>query len=285
MEENSMFTVMPMSQRFYLEPGETYTGKLTVINPADSKTDFNYKVSITPYSVVGEDYTADLATSNSHTQLTEWITIPEPTGTVSPNGTKDVEFTITVPKNAPAGGQYATIAIGSNQDNKNDNGVAVKNVFEMASVIYGTVAGETVRDGELKENNVPGFVAVPPLEVSALISNNGNIHEDATFVINVSNFLTGEQILPTEENDGEYTEIVMPESERFITREISNIPLIGIVKVKQTIYYRGDENIVEKNVIICPIWFMLLVFATIAAIIAAVVAIIRKHKKKKKSVA
>ena len=277
---NNSFTVLPMSQRFSLEPGETYTGKITIVNPADAADDFAYSISVSPYSVVGEDYSADLATMNNRSELVKWIKVSEPKGSVKPNESKDVEFTITVPEGAAGGGQYAAISVGSDNSAVEGQGVAVNNVFELASVVYGNVAGEVVREGEIIENEVPGFVVSTPITVEALISNEGNVHEDATVVLTVSNAFTGEKILPTEDNSGQYSELIMPETTKSISRDI-NLPGIGIIKVKQTIYYNNEVSTVERDVFICPIWFMVLVFATILAIVAAVVSIVMKHKKKK----
>lgn len=279
--DNNSFTVLPMTQRFSLEPGKTYEGKVSVINPADASADFTYRVSVTPYGVTDENYTADLVSITNRTQIVDWITIKEPTGTVKPNETKDVEFTITVPKDAPGGGQYATIAVSSDSATGSDGAVAIDNIFELASLIYGHVDGEIVHEGEIIENNVPGFVLSTPITLSALISNNGNVHEDATFVIAVSNVFTGEVILPTEENSGRYSELIMPETTRAVTREVSGLPGLGMVRIKQTIYYQGDVSEVVKDVFICPIWFMVLVGVTLAAIVATIVAIVKKHKKAK----
>ncbi len=278
---NNSFTILPMSQRFYLEPGKVYTGKITVVNPVDATSDFAYKASISPYGVVGGDYTADLTTNYNRSIITNWIKILEPTGKVPPNGSKDIEFTITVPENAPSGGQYATIAVSSDSDQKSGDGVAVQSVFEMASIIYANVAGETVRSGEIIKNNVPGFSTMTPIMVGAVIENGGNIHEDATFIIKISDVFSGKVILPTEEDNGQYNEIIMPETTKQVTRNISNLPAIGVVKVSQTIYYNGKVSTVEKNVLICPIWFMVLMILTLASIVTAIVVTVKKHRKKK----
>lgn len=281
---NNTFTILPMSQRFILKPGEVTEGSIKIVNPADATENFPYKVSVTPYGVIGEDYTADLETDSTRTAIAKWIKIEEPTGEVKPNESKEIKFKIDVPENAPIGGQYATIAVSSNADATASSGVAVQNVLEMASVIYGTVNGPIEHKGEILENNIPGFVVNPPITLSGLIKNDGNIHEDATFVIKVTDFFTGNTILPTEDDDGEYSELIMPETTRLIERNISNLPALGVVKVSQTIYYMGKEpSIAEKTVIICPIWFMALVAATLLAIVFAIVGIVRKHKKAKKS--
>lgn len=275
------FTLMPMSQQVSLTPGKAYTGTITIVNPVDATEDFHYKIEISPYGVIGEDYQADLTSVTGHNEITKWIEIDEPTGVIKPNESKKITYTINTPSNAEAGGQYAALAVSSNSDLSGNNGVSVNNVFEMASLIYATVIGDIEREGTILENNIPGFIAVPPLETSVLFENKGNIHEVGTVVLKVTNFFTGEVIFPTGEDDGEFTEVVMPDTTYLATRNISNLPALGVVKVTQTVYYRGqDASITEKEVIICPIWFMLLVIAAIASIVAFIVFRIRKHRKK-----
>ena len=284
MDGTNFFTVTPMSQRFSLEAGKTTEGSIQVINPNDSVSDLKYKAYVAPYGVVGEGYEADLTTDSKYNIIKDWITIENPTGTVEPNKTAEIKFKIKVPGNAPAGGQYAAIIITRDDDTEaTENGVAVKDIFEMASLIYANVNGETVHKGEILSNEIPGFVANAPIVLSAQISNEGNIHENATIIIKATNFFNGDVIVEGDAEEHYYSEIIMPETTRYITREINEgLPLLGAVKVEQTIYYQGTSSKEEKTVIICPIWFLLLVIASIAAIIAAIVMMVRKHKKKAK---
>lgn len=281
----NMFTVTPMSQRFYLTPGEEYEGSITVINPADAKTDFSYKVEVTPYSVVGEEYAADLATRSNLSAIVDWITIENPTGTLAPNSSEKVNFRITVPEDAAGGGQYATITVSSNNTQTSDNEVAIENVFEMASIIYASVDGEINHVGKIEENTVPAFSATAPVKVTTRLSNEGNVHEEATIVIKATNMFTGETILPTEENEGRYTEVVMPGSERYISREVSNLPMFGMVHIEQTVYYLGLSSVEAVNVLICPVWFLILMFVTLGAIVTGIIGTIARHKKKKSKLA
>lgn len=279
--DNNIFTVLPMSQRITLEPGSTYNGSISVVNPADATTDFSYQVSISPYGVSGEEYTVDLATQYNRSMITDWITIAEPTGTIKPNETKKIEFSIKVPENAPAGGQYATIKVASNNETVEGEGTSVNSVLEIASIIYAKVDGETVHETKVLENNIPGFSTVTPVTIDTLLSNNGNVHEDATIMVTVSDFFTGQVILPTEEESGEYAEVVMPETTYRAKREIDNLPAVGVVKIKQAVYYNGEYSEYENNVILCPIWFMVVAFLVIAAIIAGIVVAVKKHKQNK----
>ncbi len=272
---------MPMNQQVDLTPGEVSEGYITIVNPADSKQDFNYKITVSPYSVVGENYTADLQSRNKSNEIVDWIKVDEPTGTIAPNGTKKVKFTITTPKDAAAGGQYASLNVSSNNDGSDNDGLAVKNVFEMASLIYGTVSGDIVKEGEILENNIPGFAAVPPVLVSTKLQNKGNIHQSATIILKVTNFFTGEVIYPKDESQGQFGEVVMPDTTYSSSREISNLPSIGVIRVTQTVQFDGKTSTNEKNVIICPVWFMILVACTIAAIVVFIVSRVKKAKKKK----
>ena len=275
------FTVTPMAQDFILTPGETYEGSITVSNPSNAKEDFNYKTEITPYSVVGAEYAADLATVSNYSAIMDWITIENPTGTIHPNESAVINFKITVPKTAAGGGQYASIAISSKDEPKNQNGVNVDTILEMASVIYGQVDGEITQSGEIKQNDIPGFLISAPIKTSVLLSNDGNIHESALITIKATNFFTGEVISPKDGEDGQYNEVVMPGTERQAEREISDTPFLGVVRVEQTVNYLGQISQTEVNVIICPIWFIVLVLLTIGAFIALIVKMVKKHRRKK----
>ena len=276
--ESNTFSITPMSQSFSLYPGKSYKGSIKIVNYNDSKDDLHYKVSISPYGVVGEDYTADLTTTTGRNEIAKWITVDEPTGVVAPNATKEVTYTIKVPETAVSGGQYATIGVSSNPDQSKD---MVTNVFELASVIYAEVAGNNTRGGSIINNIVPVFTFNPDAEISTTIDNTGNVHDYATIEVKVNNFFTGDVIFPTEEDEGTFSEIIMPETTRHINRKISNLPALGVVHISQSVNYNGETSLVEKNLIICPIWFLLLVIATIAALITVIVLKVRRHKRSK----
>ncbi|MBQ5812250.1 hypothetical protein IIW29_01580 [Candidatus Saccharibacteria bacterium] len=282
MDEQHIFTLTPMNQDIDLEAGQTYSGSITVVNPSDATTDFSYKVSVSPFNMVGEEYTVDLATEYNRSMITKWITIENSSGTLKPNESGEIKFTIKVPEDAPAGGQYAAIIVTSDNASSGDEGLSVQSVLEMASIIYGRVAGETTHGGEILENKIPSFAVTTPVVLEAKIRNDGNVHDYANYTITVTDFFTGNVILPTEENDGHYSEVIMPESTYHSQREINNLPAVGVVKVTQTIRFNGVPSTAESTIIICPIWFMALILLTISAIVATIVAIVKKNRKRKK---
>ena len=279
------FTILPMSQNFTLVPGETYTGSITVVNPVNSTSDFAYSVSVSPYNVIGEDYQADISNVSAYSKIADWITIDNPTGSIKPNESQEINFTINVPADAAAGGQYAAIMVSSDPSKQESEGVSINNVFALGSIIYADVEGEVTHEGSILQNNIPEFSTVTPVAISALLDNHGNVHENAIFALNVTNALTGEKIFPTDEDqNNHFSEIVMPETTRYITRNIDDLPALGIVKVEQTIYYNNEVSTVSKNIVLCPIWFFFLVALVIFSIIGFIVASVRHHRRKKSTI-
>ena len=282
MDTTNIFTVTPMNQAVELEAGQTFTGSITVANPANAANDFHYKVAVSPYGVIGEEYTADLATVSDRSQIVEWIKIDNPTGVLKPNETREVKFTIKVPETAPAGGQYAALMVSSDNDSLPANGLAINNIFEMASIVYANVAGETIRAGEVSDVTIPGFVTSTPITTSAVFTNDGNSHETARIALEVKSFFSATPLYPAPGESGVYSELIMPETTRYLTRDITGISPLGIYEVKETINYLGKNTTVSQTIVSCPIWFMALALVTIAAIVVAIVRSVRAHRIKHK---
>ncbi|MBR3252925.1 hypothetical protein IKF84_02540 [Candidatus Saccharibacteria bacterium] len=278
------FVVSPMSQNITLDPGQVYNGSITVANPATATSDFHYKVSVSPYSVSGTDYKPDFQTQSDWSRIVDWFKIENASGTLKPNESKQIKFTITVPSDALAGGQYAMIGVSSDDHPESGDNAMVQNVFEMASLVFANVSGNVVRSGEILKNYVPGFVATGEPTVEVSFSNTGNIHEVATTKLTVKNVVTGETVLPKEDHDAIYETTVMPDSTRTFFRAIDEVAALGIYEVKQDINYLGEDSSTSTIMIVCPIWFVALVIFTISSIIAMIVysRVLRKKRFSKK---
>ncbi|MBR3131191.1 hypothetical protein IKG31_01315 [Candidatus Saccharibacteria bacterium] len=280
MDASNTFTLLPMGQTMPLKAGETATGSITVINQQNSAEPFSFRVSVAPYGVKGDGYDADLVTETEMTQLAKWVTIENPTGTLEPGKSTEVNFTINVPKDAPGGGQYAAIVVSS--DNQSSDPAMVEYVYEMASIIFGEVAGKTVHEGSIVSHSVPGFSTTPKVAIDAVLENKGNIHEHARIDLTVSEFFSGEDIFSTEESEVPTTELIMPYSTRNLVRNLTNLPSLGVVTVKETIKYLGETSTIEKQIYICPLWFLLLAAFTIIAIIGTIISRVRHHRRHKR---
>ena len=275
----SSFTVSPMKKEITLEPGETYEGYIVVANPSTATQNFSFKASISPYSITNDKYEPDFETQSDWSQIVEWMKLDDTEGTLAPNETKKVHYKITVPESAPAGGQYAMIGITSANNGASEGGVG--NVYRVASLIYADIAGTTVRNGKIINNTVPGFVASGTPTTTVEVANEGNVHEKVKTTITVKNVFSGEKMHLSDAEEDAYESLVMPETTRTISRNLEGLPQLGIFEVTQDVSYLGQDSTVTGTLILCPIWFIALVAATIVSIVGMVCyGVHLRHKKK-----
>lgn len=256
-------TMSPMSQRIILVPGERYKGSFNVSNPQTSDEDFNYSVSVDSYSIAGSD--AGAAELSNYNMITNWIKITNPTGRLAPGTTNVVEFTIDVPDDAPAGGQYATLPVTEEREaSAQGDSLGIVEKIQMVMTIYAEVAGETLKDGDITENNVPTFLLNNELTATAMVRNDGNVHTDAEYTLQVWPMVGDEEICTNEEEPD--TSLILPGTERFHTQSC-NLPVVGVFRVKQVVRIFDTISTVEKTIVVCPLWLLFVVVLGIAAII------------------
>lgn len=268
---NSM-TITPPKQRIILIPGEKYTNTISVFNANDSTRDLKYEVSVGSFSQTKDESSPDdygnvnIISESSYNQIMDWITLDKKEGVVAPNHSDEIAYTIDVPKNAPAGGQYATIVITDKTTSgvSGAGNVSIDQSFQFASIIYAEVAGETKEDGEILENNMPSFLLSGPLEATSMVRNNGNVHTDAEYILQVSSLFGGDDFCNNEEKPE--TSLILPETERYHA-QTCDLPAVGIFKAKQTVKIFGETSIVERTVIMCPLWLLFVILFVVILII------------------
>lgn len=281
--------VSPPYQHVVLVPGETYSDSLVVYNANDSTRSLEYELSIGSFSQAKDenskdDYgTVDHISISSYNQIMDWITLEKTGGTVKPNEKDIVNYTIKVPENAPAGGQYATIIVKdvTGKSANKDGNVVIDSTFQFASIIYADVAGETKMEGVIIDNSMPSFLLNGPLEASSMVRNNGNVHTDAEYTLQVSPFFGGDDYCNNEEKPE--TSLILPETERYHAQSCDDLPSVGIFKAKQVVKIFGETSIVERTVIICPLWLLFLILFVIIAIVIWIVTKVRGSKKRGQS--
>ena len=280
-----VMTISPPRQDIVLVPGEVYEGTLRVSNSANASKDLKYSATIGSFGLDKDengntDYNStDVDTVTEYNQIMEWIKLGKEHGTVAPNTTDTIPFTITVPEDAPAGGQYATIIV--QDDTENDSGIGegivIENIVRFAASIIAEVAGETRNEGVILDNNIPAFMLNNKLAATSTVQNNGNVHTKASYMLQVWPLIGDEEICTNEESPTEHT--VMPGTERMNTEEwCDTLPMVGIFRVKQTVKIFGETSVAEKVMVVCPLW---LLFIIIFAIVSLVIWIVMKGRARK----
>lgn len=258
--------VSPTKQKISLTPGSSYVGTFKVHNAGAAG--FNYSVHATPYSVTNDSYSPDYTGLTNYTQIAEWITFDKATetGYLEPGEVVDVAYTVNVPKDAPAGGQYAALMAQTEDGNEENATIAV--VHRVGMILYAAVPGETRESGEIIKNNVNTFYFNPPLTVSSLVKNTGNVEQTATYTVKIYPLFSNEAVFSNEEKPDKDKQLdVIPDTSRFNSITWEGAPQIGIFSVEQTIEFAGQVSTNKKLVLICPLWLLFIIFALLFFII------------------
>lgn len=279
-------TVSPPHQKVILVPGETYRNSISIFNASHSQRDLKYAVEVGSFSQhksddSKDDYGAiDHVSKSSYNQIMDWIKLDNTEGKLKPGETAEIGYSIEVPETAPGGGQYATILAIDKTDSdlpKNGN-VSIDQTFQFASIIYAEVAGETKQDGQILENSIPGFLLKGDFVAGSMVRNNGNVHTDAEYTLQVWPLFSDEEICTNEEEPE--TSLILPETEKYHTQNCE-LPSVGIFKAKQVVKIFGEESMVEKMVIVCPLWLLFIIFFVIAVVIIWLIMQHRARKQRK----
>lgn len=291
---DTVMTISPPSQKLILTPGEDYEGSISVSNSSNAKYDLEYSVVVGSLNY-GKDEEGktdyedlDVDEITGYNQIMNWIELKKKSGVIAKGDREVIPFVIHVPENAPAGGQYATIIV---QDDSvratGGEGVAIESAIRFASNIYATIAGETEDKGVIVENNIPSFLLSNSLPAVSLVKNDGNVHTDAKYTLQVWSIFSDEEVCTNEEKEegsrieGGKTSLIMPGTERYHT-QTCYLPSIGVYRAKQTVTIFGEESVVEKMVIFCPLWLLFLILFAIVAFIVWIVMKFGKNSKRHK---
>ena len=269
--------ISPTKQKVSLEPGTSYVSSMKVQNIGEGK--FSYTVEAVPYSVVDDDYTQNYNNVGTYSQIANWITFDEKTqkGTLGPNESIDVSFTVNVPKDAPAGGQYAAIMASTGDGSSEANNV--RTINRVGMIFYASIAGETRKTGSVVSNSIPSIIFNPPVTVTSLVENTGNVEATAEYTFKIWPLFDKETIYNNEDNKGSLD--IMPDTRRFGTMSWDGAPKLGIFWVEQTISFLGQVSTNKKLVFICPLWLLFIIFAIIFFMIFWLISRARSRKQDK----
>ncbi len=274
---SSQFSVSPMNQRIILTPGESYIGSFMVSNPADSTSDFNYKITVRPV-YIDNNYNVVSENNGDFNQIVDWTKINNPEGTLAPNEAREITFQVNVPMDAPAGGQYVAINVMSADPIGDDGAVNIQSKYAIMHIVYAEIAGTTIRQGEVQDAHIPSFLFSGNISGISTIKNTGNVHSDGIYKLQVFPLFSDEELYTNEENPEK--KIILPDRTLMNTTYWEDTPSVGIFNVIYTAEFEGVTTEVKKMVIVCPIWLLAII---IFAVISIIIYLITKSKTRKKS--
>ncbi|MBR3180517.1 hypothetical protein IKF63_00330 [Candidatus Saccharibacteria bacterium] len=259
----------PSIQDMELDPGAVYENNFTITNNGSSTLE--YKININPYSVNDIDYAPIYSVKNAYTQITDWITIEsgQEEGTLEPNHSEIINYTITVPKDVPGGGQYAVIFAEAKDIS---NGDSIQDSARIGLIISARVSGDTRISGEIKDIKAPKFLLNPPVSASAVFTNNGNIDMSARMSLKIENYFSGQVIYDGTSDPVEKK--LLPNTERELSVSWNNVPRLGVLRATLVteLPEANDANTKVYTIIVCPIWFIAIIALIFIAIIFRIIS-------------
>ncbi len=176
------FTVTPPLFQLSLQPGETWSSSLTVVNGnAYDITVFAQPVLFEPDGedgrprfvgpVAGEESTPDPST------LAGWIDVPRGGLLIKREQTIAIPLSISVPEGAAPGGHYAAILIGNRAPGTSPAESSLSVTSSIASLIFLRVAGDVTEQGRIRDFVTDRSIYErPEAKLSLRFEDQGNVH-------------------------------------------------------------------------------------------------------------
>ncbi len=273
---NPIMQVAPVIDELSLNPGTQADKSIRVTNHGDQKLDV--RVYSAPYSIIKETGGSDFKTQSEFTQIHHWIKIQAPNSdfaesahfSIEPGKTETINYRITVPKSAPGGSQHACIFVETVPDNSEESN-SITTVSRTAVKIFADVSGKTVKDAEITDlESNSDIILGKKVFARASIENTGNVDIKPTLTLKVASS-SGETVFYNTK-----VAMIFPENQSQMKIYWPDTPMFGIYHLIAVVSVLGMSEVIEKQIIIVPVWSVVLLLLIILAIILIVY-----HRKKR----
>ena len=126
-------------EKIELSPGETYSGDFNIIN-LNQTDSVPFIIKISPFSVNDGSYDANFSDYDDFNQIVDWTTLEFSSGELEPGEKRVVPYEISVPENAPAGGQYLSFLVEVAETDAEAKNLTLSTKSQVASLLYASVS-------------------------------------------------------------------------------------------------------------------------------------------------
>lgn len=261
-----------------LSPGETYHDTIDIENNNDEVATISLEPRPLSYVPMDGDYVPDYRTQTAHSALSKWINFPEGLQyDIAPGETIAIGYEFTVPKDAVSGTQSTAVLIHAATKGEKESGSGVSAEISFGYTIHINIDGADLKkEGEVVSWEATGFTFSPPLRLSSVIENTGNMSFKMTHDLAIYDLFNSKDPVFTDSTKSE----VLPASKRAVFEYWNEAPQLGIFNIKETISFLDKSYEYSKTIIVCPLWLIILVLAFLASLIVLIVQRSRASKKK-----
>ena len=256
----SAVTVGPAKIEYAVNPGETVSGELFLMNDSEETKTF-HPVFEKFIEVNGEKKFLP----GEPTALTAWLKMPASV-TLPARQYKQVPFSIILPKNAPPGGHFAVIWWSTVPPNANGG---ARIVTRAGILVYLRVSGDIDESAAANFKTSGIFFSHIPDSFSVELNNTGNVYLKPSGEIKIKNIFSG---LRKTFSINKHGQQVLPKSQRglYIEEESStwNNFGVGIYTAEMNLVYgENPKYLTDTLTFVVFTWQILLPILTILALL------------------
>lgn len=178
-QEALSLTISPTLFDMSGNPGQEWSSNLKIINT--NAYELVVSADVVNFAVSGEGgqgkFVPILERETKGQTFAEWINLPEKTIVIPPEQTVQIPFTIKLPEEAPPGGHYAAILVGTNVDADRSGETKLQTAQVVSSLVFLTVAGDIEENGSIREfTTEKSIYESPEVKFNLRFENKGNVH-------------------------------------------------------------------------------------------------------------
>ncbi len=247
----SDFVVGPGKTELIIKPGESKITEILVSNRTGQTRTFNFEVEDAQGS---NDLTKSVVLLGSDTgpyTLKDYVHLPQKSIVLQNNQRARIPVTITVPKDAEAGGRYGSVLVTTatkDASTGDESGMSPSSaiVSRIGTLFFLTIPGETNIEGNLHSFttlSLKKFFTEGPIKFQILFDNKGDLHLNPYGDVRIKNF-AGEEVGFVELDPW----FALPRSTRAREVEWTRDLLIGRYTATANIN-RGYDDIIDTQTI------------------------------------
>ena len=274
--------ISPVANGITIKPGDVQNYQFTMENLGQEQLKF--KLSVSPYNVINENYDVDFVTETSYNQIVRWVTfqddsgsfVKNPTLTLAPGEKRTVVYRVSVPDDIPKGGQYCIIFAESVHDETDQDNMTLglQSVTRVSLIILGHGEGDTRNTAEITDFSLTGMFTSHNIDASARVKNTGNTDFTAIYDFTVKSIF-GRTLYTKSDNFA-----VLPQTERRYSTSWAEAPLFGLFSVTYKVTAVDVDKEETHIIMILPAFVIVIALLLLTSIVVWSIILLRKRKER-----
>lgn len=178
-QESLVLSVTPPLFQVSAVPGQAWESQIKIINTnAYDITVYATPVNFEPLGEAGQGrFVPIIAGETAGQTLAEWIRVTSDPVVVPKEQSIEIPFSVAVPNDAPPGGHFAAVLIGTRPPDATNQTSMVRTAQLVTSLVFLRVAGDVIEAGAIREFSTSKYITdTPQAEFSLRFQNDGNVH-------------------------------------------------------------------------------------------------------------